>query len=81
MVATIPSTPAAYQEARAVTPNDSTDLSEPATGLLVTAVGNVSFVCGGQTVNLNAVPANTILPFRVSRVRSTGTTATVLALA
>lgn len=81
MVTTIPLTPTAYTETRAVTPSDSTDLSEPATGLLVTVAGTVSFVCGGQTVNLSTVAANTILPFRVSRVRSTGTTATVRALA
>lgn len=81
MVTTIPLTPAAYTEARAVSLSDTVDLAEPASGLLVTAVGNVSFLCGGNIVSLTAVPANTILPFRVTRVRATGTTATVLALA
>lgn len=68
--------------ADAVTPNDTTDLARPATkGLFVSATGNVSFITtGGDTVSLTSVAANTLLPFSIKRVRSTGTTATVLAL-
>lgn len=72
---------ATYSTVSNVTPSDSTDLPRPAAGgLFVTATGNVSFVCGGTTVNLTAVAANTRLPFVATRVRSTGTTATVVAL-
>ncbi len=69
-------------DAKAVTPNNSTDLPDgPARGLLVTVAGNVSFItAGGTTHNLTNVPAWTQLPIAASRVRSTGTTATVLAL-
>lgn len=68
--------------AAAVTPNDGTDLPGGAAtcGLYVTVTGNVSFDVGGTTVSLLAVPVLTRLPFAATRVRSTGTTATVLAL-
>jgi hypothetical protein len=47
----------------------------------VIVTGNLSVVmeAGGQ-VDLTSVAANVILPLRVSRVRATGTTATVVAL-
>ena len=71
-----------YVAAAAVTPNDGVDLPlKPCQALLVTATGNLSVVmeAGGQ-IDLTGVTANTLLPLRVSRVRSTGTTATVVAL-
>lgn len=71
-----------YLSAAAVTPNDGTDLPlKPCQALLVTATGNLSVVmeAGGQ-INLTGVAANTLLPLRVSRVRATDTTATVVAL-
>ena len=71
-----------YLSAAAVTPSDAVDLPrKPTQGLLVTVTGNLSVVmeAGGQ-VDLTSVAANTLLPLRVSRVRATGTTATVVAL-
>lgn len=71
-----------YIGAAAVTPSDVDDLPrKPCQGLLVTATGNLSVVMeGGGQVDLTGVAANTLLPLRVSRVRATGTTATVVAL-
>lgn len=71
-----------YLSAAAVTPSDAVDLPlKPCQALLVTVTGNLSVVmeAGGQ-VDLTSVAANVILPLRVSRVRATGTTATVVAL-
>lgn len=65
------------QNAAAVTPNDSTDLANFARALWVGGEGNVALdTVGGDTVTFTAVPAGTILPVRVARVRSTSTTAT-----
>lgn len=67
--------------AASVAPSDSIDLPTRASGgLWVVATGNVVFVCGSTTVTLTSVPANTLLPFAASRVKATGTTATVVAL-
>ncbi len=65
----------------AVTPNDSTDLSvSPTRGLWVGGAGTVKvdFLDGETvtTVSIVGVAAGTLLPFRVSRVYSTGTGAT-----
>lgn len=63
-------------DAFAVTPNDSTDLSFIARSLFVGGAGDISVVTlEGTTVSFT-VPAGFILPLEVSRVRSTGTTAT-----
>lgn len=69
-----------YEDAIAVTASDTTtDPAGPFAGLLVTATGNVKFTTQrGSTVALTSVAANTVLPFVVARVWSTGTTATVL---
>lgn len=64
----------------AIAPSNTVDLVVPANGLYVTVTGNVVFDCGGITITLTAVAANTKLPFRVTRVRATGTTATVIGL-
>ncbi len=71
-----------YLSAAAVTPSDAADLPrKPCQGLLVTVTGNLSIVmeAGGQ-IDFTGLAANTLLPLRVSRVRATGTTATVVAL-
>lgn len=67
--------------AAAVTPNDSTDLATDARALYIGTTGNVSVItAGGDTVTFTAVPVG-LLPVSVSRVRSTGTTASnILAL-
>lgn len=63
--------------AAAVTPSDTVDLSDVTTGLWVGGAGNVVVIMnGGQTVTFTGVPAGTLLPIRVSRVKATSTTAT-----
>lgn len=61
--------------AAAVTPNDAADLAAHARALWVGGLGDVSVVTvGGDTVTFAAVSG--LLPVRVKRVRTTGTTAT-----
>lgn len=66
----------------AVTPNDSTDLTTTARALYIGSTGNVKVTtAGGDTVTFSSAAAGTIIPMRVQRVFSTGTTATnILAL-
>jgi hypothetical protein len=65
--------------ATAVTPSDGTEL--PAGAIYVGGAGNVSVVTeGGDTVTFSNVPAGFILPLRVTKVRSTSTTATNIVL-
>lgn len=68
------------KNAAAVTPNDSADLPNVAVALWVGGAGNVSvdMVGGQESVVFTGVPAGTILPIRVKRVNSTGTTATTI---
>ena len=58
-----------------VTPNDSTDLSQPSI-LYVGGAGNVKVnpAVGGSAVTFLNVPAGTELKLKVTRVYSTGTT-------
>lgn len=61
--------------AAAVTASDSTVL-DTTRALYVGTTGDVSVVTkDGNTVTFAAVPAGAILPIRVTKVRSTGTTA------
>lgn len=63
--------------ATAVTPSDSTDLAFTSRALYVGGAGNlVVTMAGGGDVTFSAVPAGSILPIRVSRVKATTTTAT-----
>ncbi len=63
--------------ASAVTPSDSTDLAYTSRALYVGGAGNlVVTMVGGGDVTFTAVPAGSILPIRVSRVKATSTTAT-----
>ena len=65
--------------AAAVTPNDSADLTNTARALYVGGTGNVKVdTAAGDTVTFSSVPAGAILPVRVKRVYSTGTTATTI---
>jgi hypothetical protein len=67
------------ESAEAVTPSDTTDLGVVSRALYVGGGGNVSVVMlGGQTITFSGVQAGALLPIRVARVRSTGTTATQL---
>ncbi len=64
--------------AAAVTPSDSTDLGFCGRALYVGGAGTVvvDMVESGSSISFVGVPAGTILPIRVKRVRATGTTAT-----
>ena len=64
--------------AAAVTPADGSDLANPARALFVGGAGavKVDMVGGTTAVTLTGVVAGSVLPIRVSRVYSTGTTAT-----
>ena len=62
--------------AAAVTPNDSVDLTNIARALYIGTGGDVKITtAGGDTVTLNDVQGGSILPIRTKRVFSTGTTA------
>lgn len=63
--------------AAAVTPSDDTDLGYVTRYLWVGGVGDVEVVMlDGTTVVLVAVPAGSLLPIRVSRVKDANTGAT-----
>lgn len=70
------------KQAEAVTKSDSTVL-EATRGLWIGGAGNVAVVFsdGGSAKTIVGVPAGTLLPFAVTKVMSTNTTATdILAL-
>lgn len=62
-----------------ITPNDAADLADTTRAIYVGGAGNlaVTMVSGGDVI-LSAVPAGTVLPLRVRRVKATGTTATAI---
>ena len=63
--------------AAAVTPDDNTDLTTHARALWIGVAGNVKVTTsGGNAVTFTGAQAGSILPVRVARVWSTGTTAT-----
>lgn len=64
----------------AVTPNDGADLSFNSRALWVGGAGAISVRMVGDSADvlLSGIPAGTLLPIRVSRVRATGTTATLI---
>ncbi|MBM3496768.1 MAG: hypothetical protein FJX72_20970 [Armatimonadetes bacterium] len=63
------------EHAFAVTPNDSTDLTDWALALYVGVSGNVKVTTwAGETVTFANAPVG-VLPVRVRRVFATGTTA------
>lgn len=70
--------PAVY--AVAVTPSDDTDLANVSRALYVGGAGDVEVIMlgGRATVVFSAVPAGTILPIRVCRVKDGNTTATLI---
>lgn len=60
-----------------VTPNNDTDLTYVTRALWVGGAGTVNVVlAGGQTVLFSGIQAGTLLPLRVSRVKSSSTSAT-----
>lgn len=65
--------------AAAVTPADGTDLTYISRALYVGGAGNVKVtMLSGDEVTFTGAQAGTILPIRVTRVWSTGTTATTI---
>lgn len=63
---------APYDEGEAVTPNDSTAI-EPTRALWVGTGGTIAVtLVSGDAVTLTAVPNGTLLPLRVTAVKSTG---------
>lgn len=65
------------QNAAAVTPSDSVDLTYTSRALYVGAAGDVKVTMNESgTVTFVDVVAGTLLPIRVDRVFATGTTAT-----
>lgn len=73
--------PHSFAKAFAVTPNDSNDLAQPCDALFVAAAGNI--VCRnqiGQDITITSATVCSVIPFKVRRVLSTGTTATVVGL-
>lgn len=68
-----------YARAEAITPNDSTDLTNSTRALWIGGAGNVKVdTVGGDTVTLVGALVGTIIPIRAKRVYATGTTATNL---
>ncbi len=61
----------------AVSKSDTVDLTNVSRGLYVGGAGDVAvLMLDGTALTFSSVPAGTLLPIRVSRVKSTGTTAT-----
>lgn len=63
----------------AVTPDNDNDLTRVTRGLWVGGAGAVAVTTAdGTALTLSGVAAGSLLPIRVSRVKSTGTTATLI---
>jgi hypothetical protein len=64
----------------AIVPNDNLDLPYLTTAVYVGVKGDLSVIdsTSGAIIPFVAVPAGSILPIRVARVRATGTTAGAL---
>ena len=73
---TSPSLSGPALHAFAVTPHDSNPLAETTRALYVGSAGSIAVVmASGASVNFAVVPSGTVLPVRVTRVMSTGTSA------
>lgn len=63
----------------AVAPSDSVNLPQSAMALWVGGAGNISLItAGGDTVLISGIVAGTYLNIQTSRVRATGTTASLI---
>ena len=68
-----------YANTSAVTTSDTTDLSFTTRALWIGGAGNVTLIdANNNTTTFSAVPVGTVLPVRASRVKATGTTATLI---
>ena len=73
-----PTYPMYPEDAAAVTPSDSVDLPQFSV-IYVGGAGNVKVTTAqGSVVTFSGVNAGTVIPVRVRRVWSTGTTATLM---
>jgi len=73
-----PTYPMYPEDAAAVTPSDSVDLPQFSV-IYVGGAGNVKVTTAqGSAVTFSGVNAGTVIPVRVRRVWSTGTTATLI---
>lgn len=64
------------EHAATVTPHDTNTLTNTPRALYVGTTGNLKVdTLGGETVTLNNLPDGSLVPLRVTRVYSTGTTA------
>jgi hypothetical protein len=71
---------APYTSMVAITPSDTVPLPYPTRAILVTVSGTIAVIIGGATVTIPAATATNgaILPFAVTQVKATGTSATGL---
>jgi hypothetical protein len=67
-------------DGEAVTPHNSTNMTNVSRALWVGGAGNITAVMhpSGTVLLFSGIAAGTLLPIRVSRVNSTGTTATLI---
>lgn len=71
--------PGPCRHAVAVTPSDTTPLSDVSRALYVGGTGTLTAIMqDGTTVEFQAIPVGTILPICVSQVKATGTTASLI---
>lgn len=65
--------------AAVVTPSDTVDMTHVSRRLYVGGTGTITLItAGGETVLFSAVPVATQLPIQATRVKVTGTTATLI---
>ena len=70
---------AAAESAVVVTPSDTVDLTNASRGIYVGGTGTLTAIMlDGTTCLFSGIPAGTILPIRATRVKATGTTATLI---
>lgn len=63
----------------AVTPNDATDLPDVTRAIYVGSSGNIAAILSsGAELIFTGVAGGTVLPVRLRRIKSTGTTATAI---
>jgi hypothetical protein len=70
--------PSKYNYGEAITPNDSTDLTDKGFRAIYVGTGGdvaIEHVSGGTPVVYANVPSGTILPVKIGQVNATGTTA------
>lgn len=74
----LPDLDAPYPNAAAVVPADAVDLSDVTRAVYVGGAGNLLCTIGGVDVTFSAVPVGTVLRIRTSRIKATGTTASLM---